>query len=108
MPPKRFHGHLLLYRKDFGGVLSPKSAWIFLVYGLPTLATRMVNQQKTALRVAKFLEGHPKVDKVYYPGLESFPQYDLARRQMISYDGKFAPGNMVYFILKKDRGGEYD
>jgi cystathionine beta-lyase/cystathionine gamma-synthase len=103
--PKELHGHLLLYRKDFGGVLSSKNAWMFLVYGLPTLATRMVNQQKTASRVAKFLEGHPKVEKVYYPGLESFPQYELARRQMISYDGKFAPGNMIYFVLKENQEG---
>jgi methionine-gamma-lyase len=104
--PKKFHGHLLLYRKDFGGVLSSKSAWIYLVYGLPTLATRMVNQQKTALRVAKFLEEHPKVERVYYPGLESFPQYQLARKQMISYDAKFAPGNMIYFLLKDNSGDD--
>ena len=40
---KDLHGLLMLYRKDFGGVLSSKSAWAFLVYGLPTLATRLVN-----------------------------------------------------------------
>jgi methionine-gamma-lyase len=90
----------MLYRKDFGGVLSPKSAWPFLVYGLPTLATRMVNQQKTALHVAEHLEKHPKVARVLYPGLSSFPQYELAKRQMVSYDGKFAPGSLLYFELK--------
>lgn len=100
--PRCYHGPLLLYRKDFGGVLSPKNAWPILVYGLPTLATRMVNQQKSALRIAQFLERHPKVARVSYPGLESFPQYDLARRQMVSYDGKFAPGSMIYFVLKGD------
>ena len=89
----------MLYRKDYGGVLSPKAAWPFLVYGLPTLATRMVNQQKTALRVAEHLEKHPKVARVLYPGLPSFPQYELARRQMVSYDGKFAPGSLLYFEL---------
>jgi len=104
--PREIHGHLLLYRKDFGGVLSSKSAWIFLVYGLPTLATRMINQQKTALKVSRFLETHPKIERVYYPGLESFPQYELAKRQMISYDGKFAPGNMIYFLLKEGAEGE--
>lgn len=41
-----------MYRKDFGGVLSSRSAWSILVYGLPTLATRMVNQQKCANKVA--------------------------------------------------------
>ena len=45
---------LMLYRKDFGGVLSPTNAWPILVYGLPTLATRMVNQQKSAMQVAEF------------------------------------------------------
>lgn len=100
--PREFHAPLLMYRKDFGGVLSPKSAWSILVYGLPTLAPRMVNQQKSATRVAQFLERHPKVARVHYPGLETFPQYALARRQMTSYDGKFAPGSMVYFVLKGD------
>jgi len=98
--PLKYHAPLVMYRKDFGGVLSSKSAWSILVYGLPTLATRMVNQQKSATRVAQFLERHPKVASVHYPGLETFPQYQLARRQMTSYDGKFAPGSMVYFVLK--------
>lgn len=97
-----FHGPLLMYRKDTGGVLSPRNAWPILVYGLPTLASRMVNQQKTALRVAQFLELHPKVARVSYPGLETFPQYALARRQMTSYDGRFAPGSMIYFVLRGD------
>ncbi len=96
----RFYNHLMLYRKDFGGVLSPKNAWPILVYGLPTLATRMVNQQKTASHVAEFLLRQPKVARVVYPGLSNFAQRDLARRQMISYDGKFAPGSMLYFELK--------
>ena len=64
----------------------------------------MTNQQKTALRVAQFLEAHPKVARVAYPGLESHPQYGLARRQMTSYDGRFAPGSMLYFVLKGDEG----
>jgi methionine-gamma-lyase len=99
---KQFHSPLLHYRKDTGGVLSPKNAWPILVYGLPTLAARMTNQQKTALRVAQFLELHPKVARVSYPGLETHPQHQLARRQMTSYDGKFAPGSMLYFVLKGD------
>jgi methionine-gamma-lyase len=99
-----YHGPLLMYRKDFGGVLSPKNAWPILVYGLPTLPARIVNQQKSAMRVAQFLEKHPKVDRVYYPGLESFPQCELARRQMVTYDGLFAPGSMIYFVLKGDKG----
>jgi Cystathionine beta-lyases/cystathionine gamma-synthases len=100
--PERFHEPLLSYRKDFGGVLSPKSAWPILVYGLPTLASRLVNQQKSAMHIAKFLERHPKIARVIYPGLESFPQYDLAKQQMVSYDGKFAPGSVLFFVLKGD------
>lgn len=99
-----FYNLLMAYRKDFGGVLSPKSAWAILVYGLPTLGARMANQQKTALKVAQFLESHPKVDRVFYPGLESFPQQELARKQMVDYDGKFAPGSLLYFILKDAPG----
>jgi cystathionine beta-lyase/cystathionine gamma-synthase len=97
----QFTNHLMLYRKDFGGVLSSKSAWAILVYGLPTLATRVINQQKTALKVSDFLENHPKVAMVRYPGLGSFPQAELARRQMINYDGKFSPGSIIYFVLKE-------
>jgi cystathionine beta-lyase/cystathionine gamma-synthase len=97
--PHELHAQLLLYRKDFGGVLSSKSAWAFLVYGLPTLATRMVNQQKSAMKIAQFLEQYPLVEKVSYPGLEHFPQRNLALRQMLDYRGKFAPGSMLYFSL---------
>ena len=96
------YNSLMLFRKDFGGVLSPRSAWAILVYGLPTLATRMVNQQKTAQRVAKFLCEHPKVERVSYPGADCFVQKELAHRQMISPEGKFAPGGMLYFVLKPD------
>ncbi|MEW5978921.1 MAG: aminotransferase class I/II-fold pyridoxal phosphate-dependent enzyme [Acidobacteriota bacterium] len=103
---EEFLNQLMLYRKDFGGVLSSKSAWAILVYGLPTLAARMANQQKTAQKVAEFLERHPKVARVRYPGLDSFPQRDLARKQMISPDGKFAPGSIVYFELRANGGAE--
>jgi cystathionine beta-lyase/cystathionine gamma-synthase len=106
--PKNFYNLLMLYRKDFGGVLSPKAAWAILVYGLPTLATRLVNQQKSALKVAEFLLKQPKVSHVVYPGLPGFPQTDLAKRQMISYDGRFAPGSMLYFELRGRDGDAVD
>ncbi len=98
--PSSYFNHLMLYRKDFGGVLSPKSAWPPLVYGLPTLAARMVNQQKSAMQVADFLTRQPKVARVLYPGLANFPQKELAHRQMVTADGSFAPGSMLYFELK--------
>lgn len=91
---------LLNYRKDFGAVLSPKSAWSILVYGLSTLSIRLKKQESSAMEIAKFLESHSKIEKVCYPGLPSFSQFDLANRQMTDFDGNFAPGNMIYFILK--------
>ena len=99
-----FYNLLMMYRKDFGGVLSPKAAWNVLVYGLPSLATRMSNMQRSAMHVAQFLEKHPKVARVAYPGLSSFPQKALARKQMQDYRGKFAPGSMIYFTLKDKSG----
>jgi cystathionine beta-lyase/cystathionine gamma-synthase len=104
--PASWYNSLMLFRKDFGGVLSPRAAWGILVYGLPTLATRMSNMQKTAQHVADFLCTHPKVASVSYPGLESFPQKGLAHRQMASSDGKFAPGSMMYFVLKGTDSGQ--
>jgi cystathionine beta-lyase/cystathionine gamma-synthase len=102
--PRWLHDPLILYRKDFGGALSPKSAWPPLVYGLPTLATRMVNYQKTAHRVANFLDHHPKVERVLYPGMESFPWREIARAQMRDDRGAFAPGSMVTFFVKDAEG----
>lgn len=98
--PKKFFGELMLYRKDFGAVLSGRHAWPFLVYGLPSLACRMRQTMRTAAELATFLEGHPKIARVMYPGLESHPQYELARRQMRSYDGSFAPSSIFSFVLK--------
>lgn len=100
------YNELMMYRKDFGGVLSPKAAWNVLVYGLPSLAARMANMQRSALQVAQFLEQHPKVARVLYPGLASFPQRALAQRQMVDYRGKFAPGSMIYFTLKDRPAGK--
>jgi methionine-gamma-lyase len=91
---------LLLYRKDFGGILPAKSAWPVLVQGLPSLCIRMRQMQDTALEVAQFLAGRPEVEAARYPGLPDFPQAELARRQMVDYDGNFAPGSMIYFVLK--------
>jgi methionine-gamma-lyase len=99
-----YFNHLMLYRKDFGGVLSPKCAWPILVYGLPTLAARMVNQQKSAIQVAEFLLRQPKVRRVVYPGLANFAQRELAHRQRTTPDGSFAPGHMLYFELKGSNG----
>lgn len=98
--PQLLEPDLLLYRKDFGAPLSPKSAWPVLVYGLPTLAVRSRQQMKTALVVAEYLSKRPEVERVVYPGLASHPQYALAQRQMRDPDGNFAPGILLYFVVR--------
>ncbi|HUI11728.1 MAG TPA: PLP-dependent transferase [Bacteroidota bacterium] len=90
---------LMLFRKDFGGVLSPKSAWPVLVQGLPSLAVRMRQMQETSGHVAAFLASRPEIACTRYPGLPSFAQAALARAQMVDYDGNFAPGSMIYFVM---------
>jgi methionine-gamma-lyase len=69
-----------------GGILSPFNAWL-IMRGLATLSLRMRAHQEGAAAVAAFLEGHPKVKRVIYPGLASHPQHDLARRQMDNFSG---------------------
>ncbi len=98
--PSSLESDVLMYRKDFCAPLSSKSAWPPLVYGLPTLALRTRRQMETAMKVARFLEGHPAVASVRYPGLPSHPQHQLATKQMLDADGVFAPGIMLYFVLK--------
>lgn len=97
---QEFHESLVLFRKDFGSVLPPMNAWHILVYGMPTLSLRVPRQQLSALKVAQFLENHPLVEKVRYPGLPSYPQYELAQQLLRDYDDNFAPGTMIYFTLK--------
>jgi cystathionine beta-lyase/cystathionine gamma-synthase len=69
-----------------GGVLSPFNAWLIL-RGLATFPLRMRAHAENALKVAQFLENHPKVTRVIYPGLPSHPQYELAKRQMKNFSG---------------------
>lgn len=72
--------------KILGGVIAPQTAWLVL-RGIRTLALRMERHNANAQAVAEFLEGHPKVEAVHYPGLASHPQHELARRQMAGYGG---------------------
>lgn len=101
---KEFDILLRIGRKDFGAIIHPYSAWHILVYGISTQALRFEEQQRTSLKVAKFLETHPKVEKVIYPGLESHPQHALAKKYLQSPEKNFAPGTMISFILKGDLG----
>jgi cystathionine beta-lyase/cystathionine gamma-synthase len=70
----------------YGGVLSPFNAWLIL-RGAATFPLRMKAHEENALAVARFLEAHPSVERVFYPGLPSHPQHDLARRQMRNFSG---------------------
>lgn len=75
--------------KFLGGVPSPFDCWLTNL-GLKTLPLRMQQHCANAMAVARFLDGHPGVTAVHYPGLESFPQHDLARRQMDDFGAMIA------------------
>lgn len=72
-----------------GAILSPFDSWLVL-RGTKTLPLRMAQHSKTGMALAEFLQAHPKVGRVYYPGLPSHPQHDLARRQMSGFGGMLA------------------
>lgn len=76
-----------------GSVMSPFDAYL-VIRGMKTLEVRMERHCANAMKVAEFLENHPAVEKVYYPGLKSFPQYDLAKKQMA------LPGAVIAFEIK--------
>ena len=79
-----------------GAAMSPFNAWVFLT-GLETLAIRMEAHCKNALELARWLENHPRVERVYYPGLPSHPQYELARKQ------QKGGGGIVSFVVEGGR-----
>ncbi|KAG5535127.1 hypothetical protein RHGRI_023044 [Rhododendron griersonianum] len=69
-----------------GGLLNPNAAYL-IIRGMKTLHLRVQQQNSTGLRMAKVLEAHPKVNRVYYPGLPSHPEHQLAKRQMTGFGG---------------------
>ena len=84
---------LFFYQNAIGPCQSPFDSWLVL-RGLKTLAVRMKAHEKNAMEIASYLEKHPKVEKVVYPGLKSHPQHDLAKRQMKGF------GGMITFFVK--------
>jgi cystathionine gamma-synthase len=78
-----------------GGVLDPNNAYL-LLRGLKTLALRLERQNYNGMKVAEFLESHPKVDRVWYPGLASHPDHEAATRQMKGF------GGVISFEVKGD------
>jgi cystathionine gamma-lyase len=88
-----FYEGIKFYQNAAGAVPGPFDSWIVL-RGLKTLAIRMRQHEENALAVAEFLQSHPEVETVNYPGLPSHPQHELAERQMSGFSG------MVSFTLK--------
>lgn len=86
------YSSLAFYQNAVGAVPGPFDCWLSL-RGLKTLAIRMQRHQENALAIARFLQKHPKVKGLVYPGLASHPQHDLARRQMNGF------GAMITFHL---------
>ena len=72
--------------KAVGGVIDPHCCYL-LLRGMKTFPLRMARHNQTAMEVARFLEGHPCVQRVYYPGLESHPHYEIAKEQMTGFGG---------------------
>ena len=79
--------------RNFGGVISPFNAWLTL-HGVATLPLRFERHCANAHHIAEFLDAHPAIEWVRYPGLPSHPQHDLAKRQMQEF------GGMIAFELK--------
>ncbi|MEF2245150.1 MULTISPECIES: trans-sulfuration enzyme family protein [unclassified Paenibacillus] len=73
-------------REMLGAIMDPHQAWL-LIRSLRTLPVRMKQHQENALIMANFLEGHPKVTRVLYPGLKSHPDYELGKKQLSGYSG---------------------
>ncbi len=82
-------------QNSIGPSQSPFDSWLVL-RGIKTLAIRMEAHQKNAMKLAQWLEKHPKVERVVYPGLKSHPQHRIAKKQMKGF------GGMITFFLKGD------
>jgi cystathionine beta-lyase/cystathionine gamma-synthase len=90
---KSIHEKLEFSQNATGSGLDPFQSWLTLV-GIKTLPLRLDKQSENAMQIAKFLEKHSKVEWVIYPGLRSFPQYELAKKQASGF------GGMLCFGLK--------
>ncbi len=93
MNEQELYEKLLFLQNAAGGVPGPFDCFLVL-RGIKTLAIRMERHAENALKIAQFLENHPKVRKVIYPGLRSHPQHELARKQMSGF------GGIITFFIK--------
>lgn len=87
------HQQLKFIQNSVGGVPAPMDCFL-VMRGLKTLHVRMERHAQNAMEVARFLEKHPRVERVIYPGLESHPQHAIARKQMKGF------GGMITFFIK--------
>ena len=94
--PRKLTDEVFKFLRTAGPTLSAFNAWV-LLKGMETLKIRLEAQSAKALELARWLEAHPKVARVYYPGLDSHPQFELARRQQKS------GGAIVAFEVKGAR-----
>ncbi len=90
---ENFSDQLYYLQNSVGSVMSPFDSFLVL-RSLKTLAVRMERHCENALEIANLLEGHPSIERVFYPGLESHPQHEIANKQMNGY------GGMITVILK--------
>ena len=99
MPPPPLHPSLPPQVRTFhhimGGVVDPHAAYL-LLRGLKTLDLRVQRHNASGLDIARRLEAHPKIDRVWYPGLESHPDHAIAKKQMSGF------GGVVSFEVKGD------
>jgi cystathionine gamma-synthase/cystathionine gamma-lyase len=114
---KEMHDVIKFHQNAVGGVPGPHDAWLTM-RGAKTLAIRMREHAKNAQAIAEFLESHAEIDRVYYPGLPSHPQHELAKRQMSGFGGMLSftlhgpeqraidfANRMHYFSLAESLGG---
>ena len=114
---EELYQQIKFYQNAIGAVPSPFDSWLVL-RGIKTLAVRMREHEKNALFLAKFLEQHPKVERIYYPGLPSHEQYHLAKSQMSGFGGMISlelkggfdevenfASRLQLFILAESLGG---
>ncbi len=93
---EKIHASCRFYQNAVGSVPSPFDCYL-VQRGIKTLEVRMERHSATAARIAEFLSGHPKVERVFFPGLDTHPGHELAKRQMSGWSG------MVSFVLDGDR-----
>jgi O-succinylhomoserine sulfhydrylase len=94
------NGPLFSFVRTAGPAISPFNAWVILK-GMETLRLRMQAMSERALAIARWLEAHPAVERVHYPGLESHPQHALAMRQ------QSGGGAVLSFVVKGGREGAW-